>query len=67
MKFDVYERVRDPLHDRHEIGGVHEGFAQVLDCCFSPAFMRSPRATPEAFLVGRAQVIIARAADRYCG
>jgi len=32
MKFDVYERVRDPLHG---VGGVREGFAQVLDRCFS--------------------------------
>src|SRR5882672_7360342 len=32
MKFYVYERVRDPLHG---VGGVHEGFAQVLDLCFS--------------------------------
>jgi hypothetical protein len=31
MKFDVHQRVRDPLHD---FGGVHEGFAQVLDRCF---------------------------------
>jgi hypothetical protein len=32
MKFDVYERVRDSLHG---VGGVREGFAQVLDRCFS--------------------------------
>src|SRR5207247_11319059 len=32
MKFDVDERVRDPLHG---VGGVREGFAQVLDRCFS--------------------------------
>src|SRR2546422_6261613 len=35
MKFDVYERVRDPLHGRQKVGGVREGFAQVLDRCFS--------------------------------
>src|SRR2546427_2825137 len=35
MKFDVYERVRDPLHGRHKVGGVREGFAQVLDRCLS--------------------------------
>src|SRR2546425_9871069 len=35
MQFDVYERVRDPLHGRHKVGGVREGFAQVLDRCFS--------------------------------
>jgi hypothetical protein len=32
MKFDVYERVRDPLQG---VGGVREGFAQILDRCFS--------------------------------
>jgi hypothetical protein len=35
MKFDVYERVRDLFHGRDKVGGVREGFAQVLDRCFS--------------------------------
>jgi len=35
MKFDVYERFRDLLHGRDKVGGVREGFAQVLDRCFS--------------------------------
>jgi hypothetical protein len=30
MKFDVYERVRNPLHGRHKVGGVREGFAQFV-------------------------------------
>jgi hypothetical protein len=32
MKFDVDERFRDLLHG---VGGIREGFAQVLDRCFS--------------------------------
>ena len=35
MKLDVGERLRDLLHGRHEVGGVREGVAQVLDRCFS--------------------------------